>query len=96
MLLEHHHIDSILRQTGIPFRFGMNVCHWNILPRSNLRTWSTAEQSTRESAAMSIGGLITHTLVKSDFSIIAAEPGKGFRVYTGSGTDTFQRKALTP
>lgn len=87
MLMERHHLITALDSTGVPYQLSKNG-HWNVYPLHNFYTWTHAEQQKLEAASRFIGGLITNKVVTSYFETQLAKPGKGFRVYTGSGYDT--------
>jgi hypothetical protein len=96
MLMERHHLDAALKTTGVPFRFSSTPGHWNIVPASNLKPWAKEEQAALEEAARKIGGQITYKLTTYDgryYDAFTATPGRGFRVDTGSGTDTLNVEA---
>lgn len=90
-LLNRDDFTKVLSETGVAFRWGMSMSHWNVLPTSNLKPWTPEEQRTLETAALRLNGSITFQLVRQvgrghSFESVTAEPGKGFRIFTTSET----------
>jgi hypothetical protein len=85
--MSYHKRDEFiaaLNATGLPWRFGMSRCHWNILPKSNLKPWTAEQAAALRDAATALGYGTTQQLVKLAgryFDTQTVGECQGFRVY---------------
>lgn len=87
MTTKRAHLDSTellarLNATGISFKRGQrNTGHFQIVPTSNLKPFTTTDECALISVVESLGYGCTKAMVRSDWRSYEAKIGFGFRVY---------------